>query len=448
MTSAAVGREDLERQLEVVRALAPGEMEGVFGPDSLTWRIDREALTFLGAGRALLLQLAHPWVAAAIAEHSKTIDDPIGRFHRTFAVVFTMVFGTLDQALSAARALHRRHAAIHGRLPITVGPFRAGSPYQANDLAALRWIYATLVETALMTHDFVLPPLTGEERARYYAESHRFAALFGIPRAALPADWREFATYAEMMQKSDILTVSPAAREIARQIFSGAGMLLTPAAMVSCRHCVDAAAAAAGGIWLERYRQQPIRARACLASAHLSDTACQAAPCRSVPRSGGAAVGASVAGPRYAGAQPALDRTPQAGCMSSSPRPNSMPLRRCKNQPEILPRRLHPGGTRVPPRSGSLVKLTERLEVEARWPRLSPRGNCDARRQDACGPPFPLDCDVYRRDLQCPLHVCAVTRRRFPVGASPTRRTAPAGSNRSSHGGNEMAEAFGVAGHI
>ena len=60
--------------------LAPGEMEGVFGPDSLTWRIDREALTFLGAGRALLLQLAHPWVAAAIAEHSKTIDDPIGRF--------------------------------------------------------------------------------------------------------------------------------------------------------------------------------------------------------------------------------------------------------------------------------------------------------------------------------------------------------------------------------
>src|SRR4029077_10357873 len=112
MTNAAVGREDLERQLEVVRALAPGEMEGVFGPDSLTWRIDREALTFLGAGRALLLQLAHPWVAAAIAEHSKTIDDPIGRFHRTFAVVFTMVFGTLDQALSAPRDLHRRHNSL------------------------------------------------------------------------------------------------------------------------------------------------------------------------------------------------------------------------------------------------------------------------------------------------------------------------------------------------
>ena len=237
-----------------------------------TWRIDREALTFLGAGRALLLQLAHPWVAAAIAEHSKTIDDPIGRFHRTFAVVFTMVFGTLDQALSAARALHRRHAAIHGRLPITVGPFRAGSPYQANDLAALRWTYATLVETALMTHDFVLPPLTGEERARYYAESHRFAGLFGIPRATLPADWREFATYAEMMRhpRADR---SPAAREIARQIFSGAGSLLLPpqwyravtASMLPPRlreafglSDADSSQSERARVWLRRiYRQLP-----------------------------------------------------------------------------------------------------------------------------------------------------------------------------------------------
>jgi uncharacterized protein (DUF2236 family) len=79
-----------------------------------------------------------------------------------------------------------------------------------------------------MTHDFVLPPLTAEERARYYAESHRFAALFGIPRATLPADWREFAAYTEMMRESDVLVVSPAAREIAGQIFSRPGILLRP----------------------------------------------------------------------------------------------------------------------------------------------------------------------------------------------------------------------------
>ena len=61
---------------------------------------------------------------------------------------------------------------------------------------------------------------------------------------------------------------------------------------------------------------------------------------------------------------------------------------------------------------------------------------------------LPTQLSRPRTRAQCPLNVCAVQRRRFPVGASPTRPNAPAGSNRSSHGGNEMAEAFGVAGHV
>jgi uncharacterized protein (DUF2236 family) len=105
---------------------------GVFGPRSLTWQIDRESAIFLGAGRALLLQLAHPWVAAAIQKHSNVLADPIGRFHRTFSTVFAMVFGTLEQSISAARRLHCRHATVMGQLPWTAGPFPAGSTYCAN----------------------------------------------------------------------------------------------------------------------------------------------------------------------------------------------------------------------------------------------------------------------------------------------------------------------------
>ena len=72
MVIATINDDDLECQLRMVRAAAAGPVAGVFGPHSLTWRIDREAVIFLGAGRALLLQLAHPWVSAAIAEHSRT----------------------------------------------------------------------------------------------------------------------------------------------------------------------------------------------------------------------------------------------------------------------------------------------------------------------------------------------------------------------------------------
>ncbi len=216
-----LSEDDLETSLDTVCEAAAGPIEGVFGPASLTWRVDREAAVFLGAGRALLLQLAHPWVAAAIAEHSRTFADPIGRFHQTFNTVFTMVFGTLDQALAAARRLHRRHAAVTGILPWTAGRFAAGSLYRANEVSALRWVHATLVETALLTHDLVLPALTNSEREKYWVEARLFAALFGVRQADLASNWTSFTAYNEAMSRSDILTVSPAARKIAEQIFSG-----------------------------------------------------------------------------------------------------------------------------------------------------------------------------------------------------------------------------------
>jgi uncharacterized protein (DUF2236 family) len=223
-----VSENDLEAALDQVRAAAAGPVAGVFGPDTVTWRIDREALIFLGAGRALLLQLAHPWVAAAIAGHSKTFADPIGRFHRTFDVVFAMVFGSLDRALASSRQLHRRHGMIVGEMSETVGPFAAGSRYCANDVAALRWVHATLVETALMAHDLVLPPLSMEERERYWVESRSFGALFGLSADDLPENWSAFTAYTATMAQSETLTVSQAARDIAAQIFAGARPWLRP----------------------------------------------------------------------------------------------------------------------------------------------------------------------------------------------------------------------------
>jgi ER-bound oxygenase mpaB/B'/Rubber oxygenase, catalytic domain len=142
-TLEIVSTEDLERELNEVREATGGSLSGIFGPQSVTWQVNREAAVFLGAGRTLLLQLAHPWVATAIEQHSDTFADPIGRFHRTFSVMFTLVFGTLDQSLGAARRLHRRHAAIRGTLRSAAGPLPAGSFYCANAVPALRWVHAT-----------------------------------------------------------------------------------------------------------------------------------------------------------------------------------------------------------------------------------------------------------------------------------------------------------------
>jgi uncharacterized protein (DUF2236 family) len=224
--AATVTADDLEQQLELIAARSASPMAGVFGPASMTWRVNRESIMFLAAGRALLLQLAHPWVAASIAEHSHATVQPIARFHRTFNVVFALVFGTVDEAFAAARSLHRRHSQITGVLPQTAGLFKAGSRYQANNISALRWVFTTLTDSAVAAHELIFGPLSAEDRAGHYQESQFFAGMLGIPRHALPDDFAGLAAYSHAMCNSEVLTVTSAARMIADQIFSGAGMWL------------------------------------------------------------------------------------------------------------------------------------------------------------------------------------------------------------------------------
>jgi uncharacterized protein (DUF2236 family) len=223
-----VAADDLEKQLGLVAADAVSPLAGIFGPASMTWRINRESIIFLAAGRALLLQLAHPWIAASIAEHSRVPADAMVRFHRTFKVVFAIVFGTMDQAFAAARSLHHRHSQVAGFLPETVGPFKADSRYYANNISALRWVHATLIDSAIAAHDLIFDPLTAEDRARHYRESQLFAGMLGIPRGALPADYKGLEAYTHAMCQSEILTVSAAARQLAKQIFGGGSWVRVP----------------------------------------------------------------------------------------------------------------------------------------------------------------------------------------------------------------------------
>ncbi len=229
----SVSPRDSEALLAAVASRVADPNAGIFGPQSVSWRINRESALFLGAGRAALLQLAHPWVATALAEHSTIMNKPIARFHNTFRVVFAMVFGSLDQALGAARHLYALHIRIRGTLPENIAGWRRGSHYEANEIAALRWVFATLVESAVLAHDCVLTALTAAEREQYYVECKTLAALFGIPMAALPANWQAFAAYIRQMCEPDDpdageLSVSDAARTMAHNLLNGAGSWIRP----------------------------------------------------------------------------------------------------------------------------------------------------------------------------------------------------------------------------
>lgn len=222
-----VSRAELESLLSEIARQTRDSRAGIFGPTSVTWKVNREAALFLGAGRAALLQLAHPWVTTALAQHSSLLDDPIARFQNTFRIVFTMIFGSVGQALAASRHLHALHTGIRGEMADAVAGWPAGSHYEANTLSALRWVYATLVESAVLAYECV-GHLSDAEREQYYEESKTTAALFGIPREALPRDWTAFTTYMQEMIASDTLGVSETARSMAHNLLVGAGSWIHP----------------------------------------------------------------------------------------------------------------------------------------------------------------------------------------------------------------------------
>src|ERR1700722_4535229 len=223
-----VAKADSQSLLASLEQLPGDPDHGFFGPGSVTWRVNRESAVFLGAGRAALLQLAHPWVAAALAQHSTLLHDAVGRFHSTFRVIYTMIFGTRAQATEASRRLYQLHTGIRGELPQAVGPYPQGEHYEANEVAALRWVYATLVESAMLAYEFVLPPLTSAERQQYYEESKRMAALFGIPGSALPVNWEAFTEYTAAMFCSPQLSVDASARALGHSVLSGGGTWIRP----------------------------------------------------------------------------------------------------------------------------------------------------------------------------------------------------------------------------
>lgn len=214
-----VDRVAFEAGLRELEALPGDPQAGFFGPSSKMWQIGRESLSFFGAGAAILLQTAHPWIAQAVADHSVALKDPLQRFHRTFRPVFAMIYGTRAQALAQARAVRRVHERISGTMPETVGSFQAGSNYFANHAEALFWVHATLWHTAIAVAEHMRGPLTNIEKNQYHDEMARFATLFGIPAVTLPADWAAFQDRFHVLAHSEMIGLGEAGRTIGGYFF-------------------------------------------------------------------------------------------------------------------------------------------------------------------------------------------------------------------------------------
>ena len=177
---------------------------GLYGPHSVAWRINRERAIQLTGARALLMQLAHPAVAAGVAEHSDFKRRPLRRLARTITLSLDGVFGDTRTALNAVRVINARHAGVRG------------PAYDAMDPRLLAWVLATLVDSAVLGYELYVGPLAEEEKDAFLGEELRVARYLGMPESALPRGFAGLRRYVDAMIATGEVRVDDTARDLAR----------------------------------------------------------------------------------------------------------------------------------------------------------------------------------------------------------------------------------------
>ena len=207
-------REAFERHRAAVRARLAGWDGLRAGAGSVSWKVNREIVVVAGWGRAILLQFAHPSVAAGVNAHSSfrgSLFAGVARLHSTVRAMLRLAFGDAEEAIATAAGIN----AIHDRVR---GPDGSGGSYSAHDPELLRWVHATLLESMPLIYDRLIGPLTPGERDQYCAEAAIMEPLLGMPDGWLPQTSAELDAYMHDMLAGDTIVVTETSRALAREV--------------------------------------------------------------------------------------------------------------------------------------------------------------------------------------------------------------------------------------
>lgn len=214
-----MNRGNFQRDLyNVASQNRPGENESYFNSSSVIRRIYREGAVLLSGGRAILLQLAHPFVAAGVDDHSNFQSEILKRLYRTLLFMQNLVFDDRRRVEKTLDHFHDMHERIRGRLAHDAGCFHAGTPYSGRDPQAKLWVHATFIDTSLKVYERFVTSLSDEERHSYYSDTLLIARLMEIPDEILPSTLEEFHDYMKSMLSSDTLAVTETARRLGNAV--------------------------------------------------------------------------------------------------------------------------------------------------------------------------------------------------------------------------------------
>ena len=193
--------------------------DGYFAPESVIRRVGNTPVTpFLGGGAAVLLQVAHPLVAAGVAEHSAYEQDIWRRLVRTLRALYLITYGSKAEADRVGADVQAAHARVRGTTATRLGVFPAGTSYSAGDPELMAWVHGTLVHASLCAYQRFERCLPRADQERYYREMTLVARLFGTSAGVIPATLADFEEFFAAQIAGETIAVTEPAHEIARVI--------------------------------------------------------------------------------------------------------------------------------------------------------------------------------------------------------------------------------------
>ena len=157
-----------------VAFLVPKGDRGLFGPESVAWKVHADFISMMIGGiSSLILQALHPQALAGVWDHSSFREDLKGRLGRTAFFIAATTYGPTDMADKIIQKVNQIHTKITG-----VDEF--GKPYSATDPHLLAWVHLTETRSFMSSFEiYRKEKLSLKQKDQYFLEMKSLGERMG-----------------------------------------------------------------------------------------------------------------------------------------------------------------------------------------------------------------------------------------------------------------------------
>lgn len=194
----------------------------------VTLEILRESSSAILCGSLALMQIAHPYIAYGLKQHARSLHGTALRlrFIETVRYAHITLFGPTEDMLKLARYVYRTHKNVRGEYIAEEG-YRES--YEAMNPTNLLWVYATMIDYGIFSHELFVRPLTEAEKECHYQFMRKIAPIWGLSTSACPPTWFDFMNYYSFMVCRGTLSVPLPTREMIESAYKDRPWTLTHA---------------------------------------------------------------------------------------------------------------------------------------------------------------------------------------------------------------------------